>query len=222
MSGDPNHFPGAAARGSRRAVRDVAAAIRAGRPTADRAFDRYLPPELQEVSRHYWTPARVVRRAAAWLREARVRTVVDVGSGAGKFCVAAALVTRCRFVGIEHRAPLVEAARDLAWVFDVDDRVRFVHGGIEAASGLTCDAYYFFNPFGEYAFNSPRFDEPGQAFTSRGQRRDVAAVRTLLAKAPPETFVITYNGFGGTFPAGYEEIDAVTRLPGTLRFWKKR
>lgn len=205
-----------------RRVRLIAAAIRAGQASADVAFDAAFPVELRDVSAHYWTPVRVVRLAATWLRETRARTVIDIGSGAGKFCVAAALLTRCRFTGLEHRASLVSAARDLAVTFGVADRVTFVHGGIEAAGTMDAEAYYLFNPFGEYTFSSARFADPDVTFSTGSQQRDIAATAALLSRARPGTFVITYNGFGGSVPQSYEQIDVATRLPGTLRLWKKR
>ena len=208
-------------RTARRDARLVAAAIRAGRASANDAFDRFLPDDLRTVSRHYWTPLRVVGRAAAWLRETQARSVIDIGSGAGKFCVAIALLTRCRVMGLEHRASLVSAARDLAEVFAVDDRVTFTHGDLSMAAGLSGDCYYFFNPFGDYTFESPRFAEPEVVFSPETQRRDIEAVAALLSQAPLGTFVITYNGYGGTIPAGYEQVDVAVHLPGTLRLWKK-
>jgi SAM-dependent methyltransferase len=208
-------------RTARRDARLVAAAIRAGRSSANDAFDRFLPDDLRSVSPHYWTPIQVVGRAAVWLRETRVRSVIDIGSGAGKFCVAAALLTRCRITGLEHRDSLVSAARDLARAFDVDDRVTFTHGDLSTAAGLSGDCYYFFNPFGDYTFDSPRFAEPDVVFNHETQRRDMEAVAALLSRAPAGTFVITYNGYGGTIPPGYEQIDVAARLPGTLRLWKK-
>jgi SAM-dependent methyltransferase len=205
----------------RRAARQVAAALRAGR-TADVAFDRFLPLELRDVSAQYWTPLRVVRQAAAWLREIEVRTVVDIGSGAGKFCVAAALLTRRRFVGLEKRASLVGAARELAGIFEVENRVTFVTGDLGATAAPAGEAYYFFNPFGEYAFYSTRFAEPGLAVTPEALARDVAAATAVLSGAPVGTFVLTLNGFGGSVPAGYVQLDVARRLPGTLRLWKRQ
>ena len=217
----PHRDPRALERTTRRAARLVAAALRAGRQSANDAFDRFLPEELRAVSDQYWTPLPVVRRAALWLRETQVHSVIDIGSGAGKFCVAAALLTRCHIVGVEHRASLVAAARELAGIFEVDDRVAFTHGDLDAVTGSGVDAYYVFNPFGEYAFDSPHFTDPDVTFSSETQRRDIAAVNAMLSRAPIGTFVITYNGFGGKIPAHYEQIDVATRLPGTLRLWKK-
>lgn len=204
-----------------RPARLVAAAVRAGRRSTDAAFDRFLPDALREVSDHYWTPLPVIRRVALWLRETGVRSVVDVGSGAGKFTVAAALLTRCRFVGVEHRAGLIEAAESLAAAFEVSERVSFVHGGIEAAAQLRCDAYYLFNPFGRYWFDEPEYDEPSLTFAPDVRDEHLAAVGAMLAAAPKGTFVITYNGFGASLPGSYQEIDTARQLPGTLRLWKQ-
>src|SRR5258708_5890262 len=104
----------------------VADALRAGRCPPDQAFDGFLPAELRVVSHQYWTPLVVAKRTAEWLDDLNVRTVVDIGSGAGKLCVAAALACHCHFTGLERRSRLVAEARTLARVFDVDDRVNFV------------------------------------------------------------------------------------------------
>jgi putative endonuclease len=209
-------------RSLRRRARLVAAALRAGRRSANDAFDGFLPQELRDVSDHYWTPLAVVQRAAAWLRDAKVRTVVDIGSGAGKFCIAGALLTRCHFIGLEQRASLVESARTLAETFGVDERVTFVNAPCTATNIPAGDAYYLFNPFGAYHFASDRFAEPNVVFTRETQTADIAAVTHALSRAPAGTIVITYNGFGGRFPPGYVQLDAGQGLPGTLRLWKKQ
>jgi len=42
-----------------------------------------------------------------------IRAVVDIGAGAGKFCVAGALFGKCRFIGLEQYSSLVTSARAL-------------------------------------------------------------------------------------------------------------
>ena len=59
------------------------------------------PKGLRGVSGQHWTQLVVAKRAAEWLDALRIRIVVDIGSGVGKFCVAAALVGHCRFTGLE-------------------------------------------------------------------------------------------------------------------------
>jgi predicted RNA methylase len=174
------------------------------------------------MSDQYWTPLPVIQRAAAWLRETQVRTVVDIGSGAGKFCVATAILAPCRFIGLEQRSSLVDSARSLAELFDVDDRVTFLRGDVGLTPTPVGDAYYLFNPFGTYAFDSARFAEPGVGFSAETYARDVRAVTRTLSLAPYGTIAITYNGFGGKMPERYEQIDEDLTAPRALRLWRKR
>ena len=199
----------------------IAMAIRTGMCPVDRAFDRFFPDELRLVSAQYWTPLLVALRAAEWMEELHVQTVVDIGSGAGKFCVAAALAGRCHFTGIEQRPRLVAAARELARVFHVDDRVAFVDGAIGEIPIPEADAYYLYNPFGENLFgHQDHLDEDVELGFDR-YARDIAAVRELLRRAPQGTCVLIYNGFGGQLPLGYQEIRTDHELPNPLCLWKK-
>ena len=197
-------------------------AIQAGPTRANDAFDRWLPEELRDRSLEYWTPLPVLARVAEWLRETQVRTVVDIGSGAGKFCVATALLTSCRFIGLEQRASLVDTARALATLFDVADRVTFLKGDFGALPTPVADAYYLYNPFGEYDFDSERYAELDVPFNDQTLARDLFAMTHLLSLAPAGTLVITYNGFGGALPRSYEQIAVDVRFPCALRLWRKR
>lgn len=187
----------------------------------DRAFDRHLPDDLRVRSALHFTPRYVAVRAAAWIDEADIRTVVDIGSGAGKFCVAAALAGRATYVGLEQRARLVEASRELALHFGLEHRVRFVHGTF----GFTClpsaEAYYMYNPFGENLFGpQSQIDEDVELCESR-YHRDVEATERTLAALPLGTFLITYNGFGGTVPASFRRVRIARDLPNALEMWEK-
>lgn len=203
-------------------ARELAQALRAGSCPADYAFDRFLPHELlRVVSGQYWTPLVVAARAAAWFAALDVRTVVDIGSGAGKFCVAAALSGRCHFIGLEHRPRLVDASRMLSQVFDVEDQVRFVEGTLDESSVPVADAYYLYNPFGENLFGSfDHLDEDVELGEERYDR-DIAAVEELLRRAHVGTCVLTYNGFGGQIPPTYREVRVEYDLPSVLRLWRK-
>src|SRR5712691_2830027 len=188
---------------------------------ADRAFDHFLPDELRVVSSQYWTPLVVAKRAAEWLDDLKVRTVVDIGSGAGKFCVAAALAGRCRFTGLEQRTRLVASARTLARRFEVDDRVSFVEGTLGDIATPVADAYYLYNPFGEYLFGSKEHFDSDVERSDERYKRDVAAVQDLLQRARFGTCVLTYNGFGGRVPSSYQQICVDNELPNELRLWRK-
>lgn len=198
----------------------IALALRARACPPDRVFDRLLPPALQAVSAQHWTHLAAAVRAAEWLDELDIRTVLDIGSGAGKFCVAAALASRARFVGVEQRGRLVQAARDLAVTLGVDDRVSFVHGTLDPSLATAVDAFYLYNPFGENLFGPADHIDAEVHLGQPRYERDVSLVEGILRAAHPGTYVLTYNGFGGHLPDTYEEVYVDRELPSVLRLWR--
>jgi SAM-dependent methyltransferase len=199
----------------------IAEALRAGRCPEDATFDHFLADPLRELSAQYWTPLEVAARAAQWFEECSVRTVVDIGSGAGKFCVAAALAGHCHFTGLEHRERLVGCARSLARTFQVENRVYFIQGALGSTSIPAADAYYLYNPFEENVMReTERIDESVELSDER-QARDLMALRRLLLGARTGTYVLTYNGFGARLPPAYSEVRVDRELPNALRLWKK-
>jgi len=199
----------------------IAAAIRRGRWPTDDEFDRCLDGALQVLSPYHWSQLVVVECAARWIRRLGVESVADIGSGAGKFCVVAALATRCRFVGVEQRANLVAAANGLAAAFGVADRVRFERMTFGEEPVPVADLYYFYNPFGENLFPyEDRIDLEIELSNSR-YVACVSAAEGLLRSAPIGTYLLTYNGFGGRVPPSYAPIMGERRLPCVLRLWRK-
>lgn len=199
----------------------VSKALRGGRCPTDRAFDRFLPDELRLVSGQYWTPLVVAARAAEWFEELGVRTVVDIGSGTGKFCIAAALAGRCHFTGLEQRPRLVQVARSLAKLFGCDERVSFVEGAFSKISVFSVDAYYLYNPFGENLFGcEDHLDEEVELGADR-YARDIKAVEEMLSDVRVGTCLLTYNGFGGRVPGSYQELRVDREMPSVLRIWRK-
>lgn len=197
----------------------VAAALHLRLPITDRAFDRFLPAELRAVSCTYWTPVAVAQRVAEWLADLQVTSVVDVGSGAGKFCVVAALATRCDFIGVEHREHLVDVARELAAQFALAPRVSFRVGTLSDVP--LAAAYYLYNPFSENRCSpAQRLDDKVELNRQRFIR-DVTAMETLLDAAPRGTYVITYNGFGGEIPGTYRQVHVDYELSQRLELWLK-
>ena len=204
----------------RTAARRLAVAFRDGRCPSDAAFDRFLPASLRDMSSHHWTPLAVVQRASEWLDNLGIRQVVDIGAGAGKFCVAGALFSQCSFIGLEQRPSRVASARTLARLFGVDDRVRFVSGALGQVPTPVGDAYYFFNPFDD------GWDDMGDGDKDLRLRiapyePAVTTAEALLHRAPRGTCVVTYNGFGGQIPRNYRLLCIDLAFQGGLRLWRK-
>src|SRR5690606_24542367 len=129
--------------------KQVAERLRCGRTPSDSAFDRWLPLAQRQASPTYWPPLSVCTRVSQWLYRLGIRSVVDIGAGAGKFCVATALMCDCEFLGLEQRPQLVEVARELARRFGVDHRVHFAEAKFGRDPVPKAEAYYLFNPFRE-------------------------------------------------------------------------
>ncbi len=81
-------------------------------------FDHVYPDWVRSLSERHWTPVDVAERAAELLVTSAGVRVLDVGSGAGKFCIIGALTTEGKFCGIEQRAHLIDVAREAARHYD--------------------------------------------------------------------------------------------------------
>ena len=93
-------------------------------------------------------------------------------------------------------------------------------GALGAVTVPIAEAYYFFNPFGQYWMGADHPVEPGAAVDSR-LADDVAAAEDLLRSVPVGTWILTYNGFGGRMPASYQLVRVDRDRRGILRLWQK-
>ena len=200
---------------------EVAAQIRSGAFVSDSAFDHFLPVELRRVSFLFWTPLSVAHRVAQWLNELGITSVVDLGSGAGKFCVSTALTSQCSFIGIEHRRHLVEASRNLALTFGLQERVKFIQGSVRELTLPPASAYYLFNPFGENIYGVDERLGDDVEHSRERYEREIRCVEAFFAQAPEGTHVITYNGFGGGLSKQYIQVFADENQSYRLSMYRK-
>lgn len=201
---------------------EIARSLQAGGCADDRRFDSILPRRWRAASSRYWTPLAVVARAAAWLDELGVRSVVDIGSGAGKFCVAGALLGRAHFIGVEQRAELVATARVLARAYGVEARTSFLHETFGDVTPPLAEAYYLFNPFGENLFSRRGWLDDSVELNEGRYARELRVTRRWLAGAKPGTYVLTYNGIGESLPISYRPLRVDRELPCVLKLWQQQ
>ncbi|HXK16205.1 MAG TPA: hypothetical protein VNG33_00275 [Polyangiaceae bacterium] len=190
-------------------------------PVRDHCFDRLLPIRLRAASNQFWTPLDVVKRATAWFEELGVRSVVDIGSGVGKFCVAGALTSPCSFIGIEQRPQLATVARNLARIFAVDHRVSIIDGRFGEMATPVADCYYLYNPFEENLFPVREALDTEAELSPQRFRHDVRCFRALVEALPVGAYVLTYNGVGGRMPDCLDEVRIDRELPAVLRLLQK-
>ena len=184
------------------------------------AFDDVYPESVRRHSARFWTPVEVAEHAAAFLAPEPSVRVLDVGSGAGKFCIVGAATTGASFSGVEHRARLVAIAHRAARSLRVAG-TAFTVGTIEDVDWSSYDAFYLFNPFGENFFREQACFDRSVVLSDERFGNDVAFVEQVLALCPVGTRVATFNGFGGRIPKSYELV-AQHPYPGAvLRFWTR-
>lgn len=197
---------------------EIVRALRRRRLVVDRVFDDVFPIELRRASSIHWTPVEVAVRAARLLAAGPDKTILDIGSGIGKFCLIAAATVKARVRGIEQRSHFVDVARAAAAELDV--AVDFVHGTLEGEDAHAVDGVYLFNPFAEnLCAREDHLDDSVELSPARFSR-DVEATERFLASARPGTRVVTYCGFGGAMPAGYALALRESRA-GRLELWIK-
>lgn len=182
----------------------------------DEKFDQIYPPAIRQLSSLFWTPVAVAAGAAELLVTAPGVRVLDIGCGAGKFCLVGASLTEGRFTGIERRAELLKAARQAAMLLHLPN-VEFVHANIAEVAFAEYDAFYLFNPFEEnmhghkIATDVPLSPELFKKYTHY--------VADQLGQKPIGTRVVSYAGYGDEVPSCYDCELALFR--DDLKLWIK-
>jgi SAM-dependent methyltransferase len=193
--------------------------LRHGAPLSDAAFDEIFPAFIRNLSRVHWTPIEVIRRAVSLLVTHPGTRILDVGSGVGKFCMVGALISEGRFFGIEQRKHFVELANHLSARHCIA-RTTFQHGDLSEIQWQDFDAIYLFNPFQENKTPDQRLDDT-VPLSRELYLKYVSAAALNLEKMPQGARVVTYHGFGGSFPKNYERKVSEWCYRGPLELWIK-
>jgi hypothetical protein len=198
----------------------LAAQLASGTLPTDARFDRLFGERLLPLAPLHFTPVAVAARAAAWLTRGGATEVVDLGAGAGKFCLVGAAVTSATFTGLEARAGLVRVARDAARRLGLAT-ARFVRADVLEVPLDRYQAFYVCNPFAEGEAGP---DEWLDAELPAPDKAAAAARLTVrLATLPPGTRVAVHCGLGAPMPAGFELVSSepIGRLGAPLECWVK-
>ena len=181
-------------------ARQIADDLRQQISIDDARFDQLFPQELRDLSALHWTPVEIAVRAAQLLSSIDNARILDVGSGIGKACLVATLSSTSSWWGVERDQALVSAANRAAKYLGIEERARFIHGDAWQLDWDQFDGFYFYNPFSSLLLN-----EHTSPFVRYGIiLNNVRRAEERLSNARIGTLVVTYHGFGGDMPAGYE------------------
>lgn len=194
----------------------IQTALRDGLPLADEVFDRQYPRMARFRSTNHWTPIEVARRVARMLAATPGGHVLDVGAGVGKACIIGALTTSVTWHGMERNESMVRTARQVARRLGVVDRTSFVAGEANLHDWSMFGGFYLYNPFAESLFTG-RIRDPG--LRREAYLDEVGAVERKLALTAPGTRVVTYHGFGGDMPEGFELVEREPAIEDEICLW---
>ncbi|CAN5132368.1 hypothetical protein BH11BAC5_BH11BAC5_23250 [soil metagenome] len=186
--------------------------------TADDRFNRLYPFSIQVLARKHWTPLPVARKAANFLAVNGNERILDIGSGVGKFCLAAAYAKpNAFFYGVEQRRSLVAEAEIVKKALKLDN-VSFIHGNFTQLDFRNYDHFYFFNSFYENLTGTNKIDDTIE-YSQELYNYYNRYLFMQLEQKPAGTRLVTYHSLEEEVPGGYRLAD--TEADQLLKYWIK-
>lgn len=186
--------------------------------SADVQFNELYPPSIQVLAQRHFTPLAVAKKAAGFLAaESNVR-ILDIGSGVGKFCLAAAhYKPKALFYGIEQRKRLVthaEAAREKLLL----KNVSFINGNFTQIDFRNYNHFYFYNSFYENIAGTDKIDNSIDYSLELYNYYNRYLYHQLKQK-PAGTRLATFHSMEDEIPKGYVVVGS--EMNELLKFWVK-
>ncbi len=185
---------------------------------SDLQFHHLYPASLITQASMHWTPLHIARKAAAFLASDKNATVLDIGSGSGKFCLAAAhYQPDTQWVGIEQRPAMVQSAENARQICRLHN-VSFLHANLTETDLSPYDHFYFFNAFYENLSEEYRIDN-NLIYSQDLYYRYNRYLYRALEKKPPGTRLATFHSTEAEIPPGFHVVAASDDQ--TLKCWVK-
>ncbi len=182
---------------------------------SDKEFDGIYTDDVQKMAECYFTPVDVAIQASHFLAQNPNANILDIGSGAGKFCLIGAAVSGGYYTGVERDPALHTIASEQALKFEFSN-VSFIHDDIISINFKDYNAFYLFNPFidllNQSAASEIKRDENKAAFG-----RYTHYVFEQLQDMPEGTLLVTYFAYPGAVPPYYDLHS--TAFEGKLKCW---
>lgn len=176
------------------------------------------PPSIRALAARHWTPLEISKMVVDFLTPESQSRVLDIGSGAGKFCLAAAYFKpRAEFFGVEQRKHLVVHAETAKAILGIKN-VHFLHQNITQIDFTQYDHFYFFNSFYENLENTEKIDDSVTCSPHLYNYYNRCLYKKL-ATVPAGTRLATYHTTGKMIPPDFHL--AEEHAAGLLKFWVK-
>jgi hypothetical protein len=185
---------------------------------SDFQFNRIYPASIQKLASRHWTPLAVARKAAEFLASHHGVKILDVGSGVGKFCLAAAHHREhARFFGVEQRESLYHIATHAQLSLGLDN-ITFMCRNFTQLNFEHYDNFYLYNPFYENLSGTEKIDESIDYSSELYHYYNRYLYRQLRQK-PGGTRVATFHSLEDEMPPDYHIVGS--DMDSLLKFWMK-
>lgn len=186
--------------------------------SSNNEFDQLYPPAIRSLSKKQWTPLAIARKAANFLAAEKDTSILDIGSGVGKFCLAAAFFKPDSFYyGVEQRKGLVGHAESAKEKLRLEN-VSFIAGNFTQLDFRQYDHFYFYNSFYENLAGTDKIDDSidysGELFNYYNR-----FLFRLLQLKPAGTRLATYHSLEDEVPRDYHVVGS--EADNLLKFWIK-
>lgn len=187
----------------------------------DELWDSYLPKKFQLLSPYQWTPISVIERTWNYLSKDKVTSVVDLGSGVGKFCIYLSKVSNhsIDILGIENREELLKISESLKEIWNTPD-VNFKNTDFLNEFPTGHSHYFCFNPLYETMKGSHSIDSSKKK-SAHQFLKDLEILKQKLFLLSPGTKLITFHGFGGSYLPGFRIILKEEINSGEYLIWER-
>lgn len=186
--------------------------------STDCQFNKIYPPSIQLLAQRHWTPLEVALRAADFLACENNVSILDIGSGVGKFCLAAAnYKPNAFFTGVEQRASLIRHAETAKERLQIKN-TWFINGNFTQLNFRNYDHFYFFNAFYENLEGTIKIDNSID-YSSELYNYYNRFLYKQLQQKPSGTRLVAFHSLEDEMPPEYHVVGV--EVEGLLKFWIK-
>jgi len=186
--------------------------------SSDDQFDKLYPLPVQSLTSLHWTPLNIARKAAHYLAADYNVRILDIGSGVGKFCLAAAYYKpKAFYYGVEQRKSLVRYA-EIANDVLLFQNVSFFNGNFTVLDFRIYDHFYFYNSFYENLIGADRIDN-SILYSAELYNYYNRYLYKQLERKPIGTKIATFHSLEDEIPPCYRS--EASEFDNLLKFWIK-
>lgn len=185
---------------------------------SDEQFDLLYPGEMRSLANSHWTPLEVTRKAATFLAAEKNTRILDIGSGIGKFCLAAAHYMPLAFyTGVEQREELAKHAENAKKVLGIKN-AAFIHANFTEVDFKNYDHFYFYNSFYENVAFTNKIDNNIE-YSGVQYHQYARYLLKQLEQKPAGTRLATFHSLEDEIPEDYMVVG--TDMDNDLKCWIK-